>query len=80
MPGPGMTLAEALRRNGVESTEAAYEPVWDTWGFREDFTPDAVLATFAQVHPMDLLERALDGVSAGSGGVDQCAVDVEQYE
>jgi hypothetical protein len=27
MPGPGMTLAEALRRNGVDSTEPAYENV-----------------------------------------------------
>jgi alpha-galactosidase len=43
-----------------ESADAAYEPVWDTWGFREDFTPDAVLATVPHLKDMGIRWVTLD--------------------
>jgi alpha-galactosidase len=43
-----------------ESAEAAYEPVWDTWGFREDFSPEAVLATVPHLKDMGIRWVTLD--------------------
>ena len=43
-----------------ESAEAAYEPVWDTWGFREDFSPESVLATVPHLKDMGIRWITLD--------------------
>jgi len=43
-----------------ESADAAYEPLWDTWGFREDFSPEAVLATVPHLKDMGIRWVTLD--------------------
>jgi alpha-galactosidase len=43
-----------------ESAAGAYEPVWDTWGFREDFSPEAVLATVPHLREMGIRWVTLD--------------------
>jgi alpha-galactosidase len=53
-------LREAMGVAFPESAEAAYEPIWDTWGFREDFSPDAVLATLPHLRDMGIRWVTLD--------------------
>jgi len=57
------TYRKMLAAKGVtfpDHLEEAYEPQWDSWGFREDFTPEEVLATVPHLKEMGIHSITLD--------------------
>jgi len=57
------TYRKMLAAKGVtfpDHPDQAYEPQWDSWGFREDFTPEEILATVPHLKEMGVRSITLD--------------------